>query len=373
MASIRQMGNYWYARVSLWDGNYQKSKQIPLRTTSESEAFARLLVVNKHEKYIKKGRKIEFPWDSEDGQISIISYTIQEATVEYIKKRKLNGIRVKTISIYQLALNHLIKITGKSLPLKSITNIHIDRFIAHYREIHSTTTININLRAIKTLFEWFKKRGIIDKIPLIEQLLSEESEPLYISDRQFQQILQLEWLPNIYKNAFVFYRETGCRLREPFFAKLNNDWMEIPKEYSKNRKARHVQLSDRLISILNDMKTHYLESPTEDRIKYYSKQFQKALKCLDIKGKKLHSLRHTYCIRRIIQTNGNIFLVRDEMGHKSVTTTERYAKFDRKRLYNDFPTLYSKYDQNSTKIPIMDMLSMDINPYPLGIIDGKLN
>lgn len=376
MASLRQRGQNWYARVSLWDGDRQGEKEIPLCTTSKVEALERRAIVNKYEKDIKSGLSFTFAWQNEDGQVNIKRFTLDEAIKEYIVKRRINGIRSKTIEIYQLALNHLINVVGKSVPLKSITNEHIDRFIEYYRnkrKKHSVTTININLRAIKTFFQWYKKRGLLDKIPLIEQLLSEEEEPLYITDRQFEQIVKLEWLPNRYKNAFVFYRETGCRLREPFFSKMNNGWMEIPKEYSKNRKARHIQLNDRLILILNEMKAHYLENPTEDRIKYYSKQFQKALHNLQIQGRKFHSLRHTYCVRRIIQTNGNIFLVRDEMGHRSVTTTERYAKLDRKRLLNDFPSLLLNNTKNEAKTPIMDTVSMDISTHTIGFIEGGIS
>ena len=171
----------------------------------------------------------------------------------------------------------------------------------------------------------------------------------------------------------LFLRETGCRFREPFFGKLNCDWMEIPKEYSKNCKARYIQLNDRLIMALNEMKAHYSENPTEDRIKYYSKQFKKALRSLGIKGRKLHSLRHTYCVKRIIQTNGNIFLVRDEMGHKSVTTTERYAKLDIKRLLNDFPSLLLNHIQNESKTPIVDTFSMDIIAHNVRLIEGGIS
>lgn len=371
MAGKRKRRNNWVARVSISKDGHQDIKEISLCTSSESEMLERLAIVNKQEKYIKRGIDIKFPWENEEGQIRVKRFSIDEAVTEYLKNRKINGIRNKTIEIYKLSLNHLMEITGTTKPLESITTENIDRFISFYKDKHSTTTINMNLRAIKTFFKWYMKRGVLDKTPLIEQLLTEEEEPLYITDLQFEQILKLEWLPNRYKNAFVFLRETGCRLREPFFSKLNNDWMEIPKEYSKNRKARYIQLNDRLLSIRNEMKNHYLESPTEDRIKYYSKQFQKALHSLGIKGRKLHSLRHTYCIRRIIQTNGNIFLVRDEMGHTSVTTTERYAKLDRKRLFNDFPSLITNNAENGIKTHIMDTLSMDTSTHSIGLIDGN--
>ena len=44
------------------------------------------------------------------------------------------------------------------------------------------------------------------------------------------------------------------------------------------------------------------------------------------------------------QGTGNIYLVKQELGHSSVVTTEIYAKFSLRRLEADFPSLV-----NSTK------------------------
>ena len=79
--------------------------------------------------------------------------------------------------------------------------------------------------------------------------------------------------------------------------------------------------------------------------------------CICNKDKHFHCLRHSFGARRIIETNGNIHLVRDEMGHSSVTVTERYTHLNRKRILDDFPSLKS-----SLKIPkttIRDTLFRD--------------
>ena len=49
-------------------------------------------------------------------------------------------------------------------------------------------------------------------------------------------------------------------------------------------------------------------------------------------------------------------LVRDELGHKSLSTTERYCDIPIKRLEDDFPT-YAKMAKNGIK----DTLSKDTN------------
>ena len=67
--------------------------------------------------------------------------------------------------------------------------------------------------------------------------------------------------------------------------------------------------------------------------------FKKAL--IDIgadSSKYLHSIRHTFAVRRYLQ-NRDIYQVKQEMGHSSVTTTEIYAKFSLRRLEMDFPSL----------------------------------
>ena len=76
-----------------------------------------------------------------------------------------------------------------------------------------------------------------------------------------------------------------------------------------------------------------------------SKTFLKAMREVDGQDTKyhLHCLRHTFAVRRYLQTR-DIYLVKNELGHESVTTTEKYAKFSLRRLENDFPSLV-----NSTK------------------------
>ena len=67
--------------------------------------------------------------------------------------------------------------------------------------------------------------------------------------------------------------------------------------------------------------------------------FKKAL--IDIgadSSNHLHSIRYTFPVRRYLQTR-DIYQVKQEMGHSSVTTTEIYAKFSLRRLEMDFPSL----------------------------------
>ena len=73
---------------------------------------------------------------------------------------------------------------------------------------------------------------------------------------------------------------------------------------------------------------------------HLSKVFLRAVREIDGDKTKFHfhCLRHTFAVRRYLQTR-DIYLVKQEMGHSSVITTEIYAKFSLRRLEMDFPSL----------------------------------
>ena len=52
----------------------------------------------------------------------------------------------------------------------------------------------------------------------------------------------------------------------------------------------------------------------------------------------MHSLRYTYVVRRLAIT-GEIKIVFEEIGYSSVVMTEHHAKFNLRRVRDDFPSL----------------------------------
>ena len=59
-------------------------------------------------------------------------------------------------------------------------------------------------------------------------------------------------------------------------------------------------------------------------------------------------MRHTFAVRRYLETR-DIYQVCKELGHTSVTTTERYAKFNIYRLEQEFPSLVSSKVNNKVE------------------------
>ena len=234
------------------------------------------------------------------------------------------------------------------MPLSKVSTSMIDSYRNYFiQKGNKPNGININLRAIKTFFNWCVKRELIEKNLFVDMVSKPKELPLYIPDSLFDKLMELDWLDDQYKTAFSFYRDTGCRRSEPFLGELHGDWLLIGGDETKQRMDKELSLSHTNLERITEMRA-FLESykgTLDSWIGNLSKTFLKAMREVDGQDTKyhLHCLRHTFAVRRYLQTR-DIYLVKQELGHSSVVTTEIYAKFSLRRLEADFPSLV-----NSTK------------------------
>ena len=364
MATLKKRGAMWYARVQWRDENGQKKdKQIPLRTKSKVTARERLVLVSRVKTDIKEGLSFSFPWMNDEGQTKVLVFRIKDAVNQWMEHRKKNKIAMSTLEINQLALNYLIDCTGSKRPLDTISNTDIANYIDYLdAKGNSDTTINIHLRTIKAMLRFYHKVGKLERVPIIEQRKIPKTDPIYITDLEFQKIMELDWLDDFYKRVFLLYRETGMRLREPFMSSLIGDWIDIPPE-SKTKSVRSIELSEPLKKVFLELKEWYDQgygSTLIDAGNHISKMFKKSLREIGSKDTKhFHSLRHTFAVRMLL-VNTSIYDVKLMMGHSSVTTTEQYSNMNLKRVAQDFPTLVTSYAK-TPKIGLEDTFLEDIS------------
>ena len=80
MATLKQRGIMWVARVQWRDVNSQKKeRQISLRTKSKVTAMDRLIAVNRAEADIKTGMEFTFPWMNDEGETKVVQLTLGDA------------------------------------------------------------------------------------------------------------------------------------------------------------------------------------------------------------------------------------------------------------------------------------------------------
>ena len=156
--------------------------------------------------------------------------------------------------------------------------------------------------------------------------------------------MELDCLDVHYKKAFQFYRDTGCRLSEPFVGELIGNVLVIPAEYSKSRMEKEIKIGMDHIPILFELQERYhswKKKVKKPLLKYfkdkYSKEFKRCCRLVGI-DRRFNDLRHTFAVRRYLMTR-DIYQVMKEMGHSKVTTTQIYTEFRMSRLASDFPNL----------------------------------
>ena len=358
MATLKRRGIMWVARVQWRDENSQKKeKQISLRTKSKVTARERLTAVSRVEADIKTGMVFSFPWMNDEGEVKVLQLTLQDAIKTWLKKREKSKISYNTQIMNELSLCYFIDAIGGSRPLTSITHTDIDSYVAFLEKRgNNDTTINIRLRTVKAMMNYFKRTQQIKKMPIIDQRKMAKKDPIYIPDKDFQALMQLDQLGDFYKRVFLLYRETGMRLREPFIATLKGDWIDIPPE-TKTKVGRSIEVSVALRKIFTELKDWQSDgdgATLKDPGEHLSKVFKRHFKLVSINVNiHFHSLRHTFAVRRLLM-GLPIYDVKLLLGHASVTTTEQYSNMNLKRVAQDFPSLV----RPSASIPKMAMEDM---------------
>ena len=344
MASIINRKGSYYSRVQWRDEDgIMREKQIPLKTKKKSIAVVRNTSVEKVDDLIRDGENYSFPWMNQDGEVKLIKLSISNAYEEYRNVQNINGIRKSTLDRIDNSMKTLYKVFGRDYPIASLTYSHIEQFKEYWFSKHAPTTMNINLSKIRAFHNWCVKKGYAKKIEFV--LVKETPKEIsYLSEDEFNGIMQLDVIDLHFRKAFLFYYMTGCRKAEPFKADLNGNWLTIKSADAKAHRTREVQLNPILKGIVTEMQDRfhmlmdeYGQKPRHI-INRYGKEFKKACRQLGIKGKTLHNLRDTYAVRRWAIT-GDIKMVADEIGHASVVMTEKYAKCNLRRLKDDFPSL----------------------------------
>lgn len=355
MASLIKRREKWYARVVWRVSGKKKEIQIPLKTSSLTQARTRLKSVNNEERDIISGitQKFQFKdifrWLNPEGTSRFTSLKLGDIIPEYLKYR-MCVVRKGTAERDGYALKQFTKYIGKSKAVQDITYKDIEEgFIPHLKKQGRTDSgINISLRHLKIFFNWMYEKEKVITEPIKFQMVKEgKLLPRYINRQEIDEIHSA--VDEFFQRCFYFYEHTGCRPKEPFMGEIDGNWLRIPPEETKGKNWRMIQLTDELKYILmemRDVRDRYIEEGRtyENAIhrcyEILRTKLNRAIKQLGFTGKRLtlKSFRHTFGIRRVTIT-GDIFRVSREMGHTQVTTTQRYLDFPQDMILDDFPEL----------------------------------
>lgn len=356
MASIRKIKGNYYSRVQWLDGfGKMKEKAVPLKTDKKSEAVIRNNDVEKVEDLIRQGENWSFPWMQDGGKKKLIRMSVEDAIERFYNLKRLDNLQPKTFEAYEQGLNAFMKAVGRTTPIDMISYSDINIFKEWSKKRHKPVTTNLCLQKIKTFLKYCVDMDYIKKAIPIDMLRIAKTPPMYLTETELGRLFSTDMVDAHFKRAWYFYVSTGCRLQEPFNGEINGNWLIVKAHKSKTGRERQIRLGEKTLPILVEMKNHIANAVGKSgsgsmshsrkwQIKRYSREFKKVAIAEGFGEHKFHNTRNTYGVMRWAET-GDIHLVARELGHSTIKETEKYAKFELRRIMDDFPTLAPKIQE----------------------------
>lgn len=238
---------------------------------------------------------------------------------------------------------HLLNLIN-DIPLNKINSRTLETFlIAHYKK--SKHGALLFYRVLNAAFNKAINWEYIESNPMksIKPPKVPANNPLFITADQLEKILVNVENP-ILRDFYIFSFHSGMRAGEIINLKwnqvsLNDKLIRVTntKEFStKGKRERVIPINEKLFNLLSNKlpKFYDINNPGyvfnkhgfKFNLEYVSKGFKKALRKTEGIDPKihLHSLRHSFA-SNIVKQNVSLYVVKELLGHKKISTTEIYS------------------------------------------------
>lgn len=220
-------------------------------------------------------------------------------------------------------------------------------------------TLNRYRSVLSSIYRHGKEEGIISVNPVrdLKQFRVEMPTPRWLREDEEERIREVlaKWIAEakgrrkmfleFHPHELTFALDTGLRKSNQYALRVDKHidmptrYIRLPAAMTKTGKPLEIPMSDRIVDSLADLKRirQLLSDKTnEDRlvddgrvfmIRENREWWSKALKEAEVEDIRWHDLRHTFATR-LVQRGVHLSIVQKLCGHRSITTTMRYAHAD---------------------------------------------
>lgn len=300
-----------------------------------------------------KSKALEFFLNYKKGSITKQSNILTLSNAQTLLTQYVaDNLAPSTLLIFNKSFKHLTNILGDRR-IDFITINDIEAFKSARLKSVKKTTVNIELRTLKSMFNVLQRRGYLQSNPFnqVKQIKIEEKEILCFQDEEIKALLNAIQEP-VFKNIVLFALYSGCRISEI----LNLQWNDIDFQSmiisiknkdnfrTKSGKNRQIPLFNSLFDLLNSIKQQhnniiqlynpngYVFISSKFKTQYsrhtIAEKFKEYLRKLNLPEKyHFHCLRHT-AITNWVKAGININYIKHLAGHSDIKTTEKYIHID---------------------------------------------
>lgn len=251
--------------------------------------------------------------------------------------------RAGTIHSYQSTLKPLLNYLDRSnvITTAQLNNAIIDKYILWRKPVVKPVTINKEIKSLEIMLRLMIRYNYIDKINFkFNALKTVKTTIPQISKESIEKIIKYFETATVNKNnklMFLLILTTGIRTSEVINLKNKNiDLINntIKLDFTKNGEPRYIYIVDQvkplLESIMNKKEYLFYDSHGNQMTPNGVRKFFKRLKqVLNIDILSPHKLRHYYATT-IYKKSLDLYLVKELLGHKSLSMTQIYLDIDNK-------------------------------------------
>lgn len=328
-------------RVSLPDGRGGQIREQGFLEESHAIRFAK----NEFQKSLLQNGKID---QSQASKISFAEYSEQ-----WLKEKSRNGLMPVTVDRYRDQIRHFLNPILGTFRINELEKHHLRSYIS---ESHSSGVSSYNIHSTVTLFKMILRQAIEDDFSTATGILTVRTPKHRAKDPRFWDQKEMNFFLNAstfskWHQLWKFVLWTGMRAGEVSALKWESVLLNVKsgdhigfikvcrtcrqktreiRETTKNGENRMIPIFPELREMILKMKENALgefvfggHEPLDPS--HFSRLLWQDLKKIpELKKINFHGLRHTFC-SYLDSTGMNRRIVSEIMGHRDLSTTDRYS------------------------------------------------
>ena len=297
-----------------------------------------------------------------------MSHKVEKLVADFLASLRERNASPHTLAAYGRDLAEFSAYIGPEDGLGDIDHLRIRGFLSHlYDRGLSKTSVARALAAVRSLFRWLARRGVVDQNPaaLVATPRLPKKLPRVPTIEEINSVLDAgmpEQAPFPERDRVIFELLYGCGLRNSELVGINLDDIHWSNEAilvcGKGRKQRLVPFGDTAAQAMRD----YL--PVRQKMLADQKKTSTALS-VNLRGGRLttrsvgrivkqiaiarglspdlhpHTLRHAFGTH-MLEEGADLRAIQELLGHERLATTQRYTQLSLKHVIQVYDSTHPR-------------------------------